>query len=62
MQEIASRMDVDYVDTSTPGWLGHRLPASIQILNAMSAEEKEALRDEADRFSKEGLPADVQRK
>jgi hypothetical protein len=55
-------MEVDYVDTSTPGWLGHRLPASKKILNAMSAGEKEALRDEADRLAKEGLPTDVQRK
>jgi hypothetical protein len=62
MNEIASQMEVDYVDTLTPGWLGHRLPASKKILNAMSAGEKEALRDEADRLAKEGLPADVQRK
>jgi hypothetical protein len=62
MEEIACLMEQDHIDRSTPGWMGFRLPASKNILAAMTAKEREALRDEADRLGKEGLPVDVQRK
>ena len=55
-------MGLPKADSSTPGWLKHRLPALKNILDRMKEEEKSILEDEAEKFRDEGLPSDVQRK
>jgi hypothetical protein len=62
LAEIAKLKKLPTVDTNTPGWLQHRLPASKNILDAMTAEEKRKFEQEAENHRIEGLPSDVQRK
>lgn len=62
LAEIAKILNLPTVDTNTPGWLQHRLPASKNILDAMTAEVKRKFEEEAENYRFEGLPSDVQRK
>lgn len=55
-------MGLPKADSFTPGWLKHRLPASKNIIDRMTEEEKSVLEEEAEKFRVEGLPSDVQRK
>jgi hypothetical protein len=59
--EIASIMDLDTANTSTPGWFQLRTKASKNILDSMTEDERKDIEDEADRLQKDGLPKEVQR-
>lgn len=61
-REIASIMELDSVDATTPGWFKHRTEASKNIIDAMTEQEKKELEDEAERLWKNGLPLDEQRR
>jgi hypothetical protein len=62
MKEIASIMEVEDVDTNTPGWFTHRTKAAKNILDKMSQEEKIKLRQEAEEMAMKGFPEELQRK
>jgi hypothetical protein len=62
LAEIASILDLPTVDTNTPGWINHRLPATKNILDRMSDDEKSILMEQAENYHVEGLPSEVQRK
>jgi hypothetical protein len=62
LAEIASILNLPTADTNTPGWIGHRLPATKNILDRMTDEEKTILMEEAENYRVEGLPTEVQRK
>jgi len=61
-EEIASILGLDSADTTTPGWFQLRTKASKNIIDRMSADDRNILEDEQDRLENEGLPRDVQRK
>lgn len=62
MNEIASIMKLDHVDTNTPGWFTYRTKASKNLLDKMSENEKNKLRQVAKEFSEKGFPEELQRK
>ena len=62
MAEIAKIMDLDYVDTNTPGWFAYRTKAAKNILDRMSEESKTRLQLEADEMAEKGFPEDLQRR
>lgn len=60
-EEIASLLNLESANTSTPGWFTLRTKAAKNILEAMTEEERKILDMETDRMQKEGLPEEVQR-
>jgi len=60
--EIASIMQIESANTKTDGWFTLRRTAEKNIIDAMTEEGKDSLREAAERMMKEGLPEDVQRK
>jgi hypothetical protein len=62
MKEIATIMEVPYVDTNTPGWFAYRTKAAKNILDRMSEEDKKKIRQEAQEMSEKGFPEDLQRR
>ena len=61
-EEIASILNLETANTSTPGWFQLRTKASKNIVDSMSEEERKVLEEEADRMQEQGLPQDVQRR
>ena len=61
-EEIASILNIETANTSTPGWFQLRTKASKNIVDSMSEEERKVLEEEADRMQEQGLPQDVQRR
>lgn len=62
LNEISNIMGLETVDTNTPGWFGHRMEATQNILNKMTDEEKKELRRIGEEMRKEGMPEELQRK
>ena len=60
--EIAAMLNLESANTQTPGWFEIHMTAMKNVLDKMTEEEKAMLHEEADRMSKEGLPAEVQQK
>ena len=60
--EIATIMNIETANTTTPGWFQLHTKASKQLILAMTEDERKVLEDEADQMEKEGLPQDVQRR
>ncbi|KAF8811080.1 hypothetical protein BYT27DRAFT_7253210 [Phlegmacium glaucopus] len=60
--EVALLMNLPTATTTTPGWLGFRLPASKNIIDAMTVQDKRVLEEVAEKMRIEGLPDDLQRK
>jgi hypothetical protein len=61
-KEIASLLNIETADTSTPGWFQLRTKASKNIIDGMNENEKKELENEVDRMQKDGLPPEIQRK
>ncbi|KAF8182686.1 hypothetical protein BJ912DRAFT_928435 [Pholiota molesta] len=61
-EEIATLLGVPKADTSTKGWFGKRMEAMGNILNRMSASEKQEVDDEAARILREGYDDDQKRR
>jgi hypothetical protein len=60
--EIASILEIDSASTQTPNWFQNRTRAAKNILDRMTKDETDILRDKADRLADKGLPEEVQRK
>ena len=60
--EIASILEIDSASTPTPNWFQNRTRAAKNILDRMTKDETDILRDKADRLADKGLPEEVQRK
>jgi hypothetical protein len=62
MKEVAVLMDLDYVDTNTPGWFKHRTAAAKSIIDNMPEGEKIKLQMKAQELAEKGFPPELQRK
>ena len=58
--EIAAMLNLESTDTQTPGWFEIHMTTMKNVLDKMMEEEKAMLHEEANRMSKERLPAEVQ--
>lgn len=55
-------MDLEYVDTNTPGWFNYRTAAAKSIIDQMNDMEKHKLRMKGQEFAEKGFPPELQRK
>ena len=62
MKEIGSIMDLESVDTNTPGWFAHRTTAAKNLLDKMTDAEKNILRKKGEEMAEKGFPEELQRK
>jgi hypothetical protein len=62
MKEVAVLMDLEYVDTNTPGWFRHRTAAAKTIIDNMTDAEKNKLQVKAQELADKGFPPELQRK
>jgi hypothetical protein len=62
MTEIATLMNRSFVNTFTHKWIEYRGTALKNVMDSMTAVERQVLEDLAEKWRLEGLPKEIQRK